>query len=241
MAAWQDAVTTESCQALPDFRQALPSCWRLPPGVRAELPTLIAMDLAVIDPLPMYQEGIIAVLSAAGYHVEVPSDVLAWANSGREGLILMTLATAAEWDLLGSLREAAPRQRIIAVVTEGSAGLGARAIRAGARSVLPRDVTAAVLRRTVEATLGGQAVLPANVAVALATGIVSSGDVAPAIIQEHLGWLRRLDSGMTVAQLAQHVGYSERAMYRLLRQLYERLGVRNRNEAIVRAREQNLL
>jgi DNA-binding CsgD family transcriptional regulator len=41
-----------------------------------------------------------------------------------------------------------------------------------------------------------------------------------------------------VANLA---GYSERAMFRLLRGLYARIGVRNRTEALMRAKERGWL
>jgi DNA-binding NarL/FixJ family response regulator len=199
------------------------------------------MHLAVIDPLPMYQQGVVAVLSAAGYQVDIPSDPQDWAHRGRKGIVLLTLATTADWELLGRLRAVAPEQHIIAMLTDESAGLGARAVRAGARSVLPREVTAVVLRRTVEATIEGQTVLPAGVAVVLATGAVAAGDTDPVITADQLVWLRHLAEGMTVAELARLIGYSERAMFRLLQGLYRQLGARTRIEAIIRAQEQGLL
>lgn len=199
------------------------------------------MDLAVIDPLPMYQQGMIAVLSAAGYQADAPQDLLGWAQRDRDGLVLLTLATGADWEMLTRLRDTTPWHPVIAVLAMESAGLGARAVRAGARSVLPRGVTADVLRRTVEATIGGQAVLPADVAAVLATGLVADGETVPVISADHREWLGYLADGTTVADLAQRIGYSERATYRLLRQLYRRLGARNRFEAVVQAKEQGLL
>lgn len=47
-----------------------------------------------------------------------------------------------------------------------------------------------------------------------------------------LEWLRALDMGRTVGELASQAGYSEREMYRHLNKLYARLGVRNRREAL---------
>ncbi|MEA2589098.1 MAG: hypothetical protein QOH66_2025, partial [Actinomycetota bacterium] len=41
--------------------------------------------------------------------------------------------------------------------------------------------------------------------------------------------------------LAEKVGYSERALYRLLHALYGRLGVSNRTEAILQASRRGLL
>ena len=46
-------------------------------------------------------------------------------------------------------------------------------------------------------------------------------------------WLQQLADGITVAQLADRTGYSERAMYRLLRGLYTELDVKTRTEALM--------
>lgn len=204
-------------------------------------PSPVAVHVAVVDPLPMYRHGVVAVLAAAGHLVDSPDDVLAWANSDHQGLVLLTLAVELDWTLLVRLRSEASRHAVIALVADPPTEPGVRAVRAGARSVLPRRATADELERTVTATIGGQAVMPAGVAAALATGAPADGAPPTAITPEQLDWLRRLAAGATVAELAGHVGYSERAMFRLLRLLYERLGVRTRIEAVIRAQEQGWL
>jgi DNA-binding CsgD family transcriptional regulator len=45
----------------------------------------------------------------------------------------------------------------------------------------------------------------------------------------------------TVRQLADRAGYSERMMFRLLRDLYDRLRVKGRTEALMLARERGWL
>lgn len=45
--------------------------------------------------------------------------------------------------------------------------------------------------------------------------------------------LQALAHGSTVHELAQEVGYSERELFRILADLYRRMGVSNRSEAIV--------
>ena len=50
-----------------------------------------------------------------------------------------------------------------------------------------------------------------------------------------LEWLKALSQGKTVTQLAENVGYSERAMYRLLRTMYRSVHVANRTEAVLKA------
>lgn len=46
---------------------------------------------------------------------------------------------------------------------------------------------------------------------------------------------------MTVGDLSAEIGYSERAMFRHLKALYFRLGVRNRTEALLWAKQRGLL
>ncbi|WP_157441211.1 helix-turn-helix domain-containing protein [Actinoplanes awajinensis] len=198
------------------------------------------MHLAVVDPLPLYRQGVSAALADLGYTVDAPEDPLTWVRR-TPGLLLLTLLTENDWLLLNQLRTAAVNHHLIAVLTSDSVSLGARAIRAGAQSVLDRAVTDEVMRRTVVATLDGQAVMPAAVATALTAGTVAAPRSDPALSAEQLAWLRQLAAGMTVARLAHAAGYSERAMYRLLQALYRQLGVRTRIQALMLTQEQGWL
>ena len=114
-------------------------------------------------------------------------------------------------------------------------------MRAGARSVLARQVSAEVLRRTVSVVIDGQTVLPALVVAALVAGVGINAGSARMLSEERLSWLRALAAGTTVAQLADQAGYSERAMFRLLRSLYRDMGVGGRLEALMRARDEGWL
>jgi DNA-binding NarL/FixJ family response regulator len=200
----------------------------------------VAVPVAVVDPLPMFRRGVVAVLSAAGYAAEDPEDVVAWANQPSTAVVLLTLGTDQDWQMLGQLQERS-RTAVIALVDYVDAVTAARALRAGARSVLSRQVTAAVLCRTIEATLDGQAVLPSEAAAVLAASEATGdrGEAMPS--QEQRTWLQRLASGTTVARLASDAGYSERAMYRLLQALYEQMGVNGRIQAIIRAQARGWL
>jgi DNA-binding NarL/FixJ family response regulator len=86
-------------------------------------------------------------------------------------------------------------------------------------------VGAAVRRRTL---------LPRRIAFEVAN---ANGAKSPAVklSAQETQWIRGLASGVTVAELADRVGYSERELYRLLKRLYTRLGVERRSEALVRA------
>ncbi|MET7427225.1 DNA-binding response regulator [Dactylosporangium sp. NPDC005555] len=196
------------------------------------------MLVAVVDPLPLYCQGVAAALAAHGFDVETPHDVLAWFHETSRGVLLLTLAAARDWSLLARLTDLPSRCDVIGLTADGSVEAGVRAIRLGVRSVLSRDVTGDVLRHTIEATARGQAVMPSAVATALA----GAGSSEPAgVSAEQVTWLRRLSEGETIAQLARHAGYSERAMFRLLQSLYQALGVHNRMQAVMYALEQGWL
>ncbi len=63
----------------------------------------------------------------------------------------------------------------------------------------------------------------------------------PEISDEEAQWLAALTSGATVVKLADDFGYSERALFRRLADLYARLGASNRAEALVAAERLGVL
>jgi DNA-binding NarL/FixJ family response regulator len=201
----------------------------------------VPLHVAVVDPLPIFRHGVGAILSAAGHSVEAPLDVVAWAHGRQNCLVLLSLCTERDWGLLAQLCTGAAGRLIIALLDDGSELLGAQAMRIGARSVLPREVTVGSLERAVAATLDGETVMPAGVAQALAEGVRLAPARLPALSAEQVSWLRQLAAGSTVARLAGEAGYSERAMFRMLQALYRKLGARSRIEAILRAQEQGWL
>jgi DNA-binding transcriptional ArsR family regulator len=162
----------------------------------------------------MFRQGVVAVLAAAGYAVDTPSDVVRWASRRSSSCVLLSIGTGLEWTLLESL-SAEPSAAAIALLDDMSAAAGARAVRAGARSVLPR-------------------VLPGAVTTFLAA---AEPPDTPVSFADRVVWLRHLAAGGTVTELADRLGYSERAMYRLLRTLYRDMGVRTRIEAVLRAQD----
>ena len=200
----------------------------------------MAVQVAVVDPLPLFRDGAVAALTAAGHEVHTPSDVMAWARQVPRWAVLLTVLAEADWVVLAELStiRSADRALVVLLAAESPAA-GVRAVRAGARSVLGRGASAKVLRRTLSATLDGQAVLPAAVATALAA--CPHAGPAEGLTAERLSWLRSLAAGSTVRELASQAGYSERAMFRLLRALYRDIGASSRVEALMLAQGQGWL
>jgi DNA-binding CsgD family transcriptional regulator len=101
-------------------------------------------------------------------------------------------------------------------------------------AVTPRDAQPELVRRVFEDAVGGSCLLPIEVVQAPTSSAARpAGEEAARPTPQELGWLRQLAGGTTVGRLAHEAGYSEQAMFRLLRELYRKIGARNRTEALV--------
>jgi DNA-binding NarL/FixJ family response regulator len=200
----------------------------------------MSIRIAVFDPLPAYRRGIMASLDEAGLQPEAPRDLLEWALAAPRQVILMTLESSDDWSLLVTLRAARPDLPIVAVIPDASVPAQVRAIVSGATAALPRDATPETVQQVLKAAADGVSVLPTEVVRALSTRREAEPS-EPGLSDRELEWLRELAKGTTVAQLAERAGYSERAMFRLLRTLYGRLQVRNRTEALMHAQQRGWL
>lgn len=198
----------------------------------------MTVHVAVVDPVPLFRQGVVAALSSVGHLVEEPADAVAWAHARPGGMVLLTLHAAEDLDQVIALCRVRPRPLVVALPSGEIPSLGVRAVRAGARSVMKRTVTVSALRRAVTATLDGEAVMPADVADLLVAGRGGRPPRRSAPSTQQVAWLRRLSDGWTVARLATDAGYSERAMYRLLKALYQQIGANTRLEAMILAHEE---
>ncbi|MBM2623387.1 response regulator transcription factor [Actinoplanes sp. LDG1-06] len=195
------------------------------------------VEIAVMDPLPMFAEGVVHALATAHMAAEAPADLLGWANSRESAVVVMTVAAPHHWEPIHRL--VAGGHRVVVLLDDENGPLGAHAVRAGARAVLSRAATGGTLLRTIEAVLDGQVLMP--VAVAAGIAAATTGAAGGTLTTDQVSWLEALAAGGTVAQLAERVGYSERAMFRLLQDVYRRMGAANRLQAIMKAQQQGLL
>jgi DNA-binding NarL/FixJ family response regulator len=196
--------------------------------------------IAVSDSLPAYRQGIMATLAEAGFHPEAPGDLLKWAQEVPRQVILMTLESDDDWELLTVVRASRPNLPVVAVIAATTVQAQVRAISNGAVATLPRDAKPETVREVLKAAVDGVSMLSVEVVRALVERPKAEPS-GPSIGERELQWLRELAKGITVAQLAELAGYSERAMFRLLRNLYSRLGVKNRTEALMLAQKRGWL
>jgi DNA-binding NarL/FixJ family response regulator len=196
---------------------------------------------AVRDPLPLFCIGLLALLAAAGFDSEVPEDLLSWVCDDGTKLLLMTLATPEDWELLTALKPGRSDLAVVAVLAYPNLMSHVRAVNAGAVTAIPRCAAPSLVQRAFEAAVDGRSLLPVEVVRAIAAGVPNGelGSTSPS--EEEINWLRRLARGLSVADLAEHAGYSERTMFRLLRALYAKVQAPNRTVALIRARDEGWL
>lgn len=201
----------------------------------------MSVRIAVSDPLPVFRRGIMAVLGDAGFEPRTPEELVAWIREEQRPVVLLTLLSSDDWRLLAQLREARADIMVIAVLDDTSIRAHVQALLNGAVTAVARGAPPDTIREVFEKAVTGSSVLPVGVIRALTTSPrLSEEDEDVPSIQE-VGWLRELALGTTVARLADRAGYSERAMFRLLRALYVRLGARNRTEALIMAQDRGWL
>jgi DNA-binding NarL/FixJ family response regulator len=196
-----------------------------------------AVRVAVVDRSPAYRRGLELAFSEAGYQVEHPGDMGRWAESPGTRALVATCRSSGEARRLALARARGTDAVAIALLGDESPVAYREVLETGVESAVARDASLDSIVEVVGAALDRRTVLPTHVARTLARG----GEDGHSIEQQHVDWLRALARGATVEELAQSVGYSERAMYRQLRQLYEGLGARNRTEALLQALRRGLI
>lgn len=196
--------------------------------------------VAVIDDEPTYRLGLTSALAGFGFKVEDnPADPLLWTRGpGRRSLIVSERPTSnLEVVVQGRSRSDSVAVVILDQVTpEAAAGALLRgADGVAARSARPERIVDALL-----AANQGKIVLPTAVAHSLA---VSSRLTTPPpdLGADERDFLQLVAQGFRMSEIASQLAYSERTLYRLQQQLYRRLGVKNRMEALAQALRFGLL
>jgi DNA-binding NarL/FixJ family response regulator len=191
--------------------------------------------IAIRDRVEVYRRGLAAVLEEAGHRVEPTASAPLGHVTPRA--IMLSIRAPEDWEELQNL---VPRPTpVIALVPEGDDGAAVRALRSGAAGVIGRAAPVEEIIATVEAAVHGQVRLTLD----LARRIMVSPTDAPtiALTDQEVAWLRSLAAGVRIADLAHISGHSERAMYRLLRHLYDRMGASDRTGALLTATRWGLL
>jgi DNA-binding NarL/FixJ family response regulator len=177
-----------------------------------------------------------AALHQAGYKPVVPTKLLDWASQRRHTLLLTDDSDRALAMISAVAATGSDTRAVVLVEDAGSDRY--RTLLRRCTAALPAGSDAEDVVLAVRAAHQSLSCVPAAAARALAG---PAGEGAPPLDDRELSWLRALADNVTVASLARASGYSQREMYRLLSDLYGRLGVATRTEALLRADRLGLL
>ncbi len=181
--------------------------------------------IAVIESAASYRRGLEAALADAGFTVT--------AEPGDAEAILLALRIPEGCDAADAL--VAAGKVVVALLPEPTPAGHAHAFEHGAASATAWDADPSDIVAALSHALAGWARLPVGTMTAIAAEWPGAHTTRPDVTDEEVGWLASLASGETVARIADEAGYSERALFRRLKEVYERLGVSSRGEAMVTA------
>lgn len=197
--------------------------------------------IGVVGGTPMWRRGVTAVLADSGYQAAEHPGLSEW-RPGRGGrALLLHVTDAAGLAPLSEFAEAHPHIPVVVVAPELGVAEFAASVKAGAISAISADEPAEMLLAVLEHALVGRASAAPSIMRALSMRIAAGFGEALSIDADSVARIRSLAAGSTVSQLASEAGFSEREMFRLLGELYVRMGVANRTEAIVWASRHGLL
>jgi DNA-binding NarL/FixJ family response regulator len=193
--------------------------------------------ICLVSPEGLLRSGLTTMLRAAGYRVTACPIPAPRRDPAPDVVLVVCPTGAAE-----TVRQCVARhpQAATLVVLDPRADItAAELVHLGARAVLPTSCSDALVFATLSVILAGGVVLDPGSAGEMATA--SAARCTQGYSDRDVDLLRRLATGLTVAALAKEMGYSDRNVFRMLGDLYGRLGCRNRSEALLAANRLGLL
>jgi two-component system NarL family response regulator len=125
------------------------------------------------------------------------------------------------------IRERDPRARVIVLTTYDTDEEISRALKAGAKAYVLKDISADDLIACIRQVLAGKTYLAPAAAAKLAEGVTRVR-----LTPRELATLQRMADGKANKEIAGELGISERTVKTHLGHLFEKLGVTSRTEAI---------
>jgi DNA-binding NarL/FixJ family response regulator len=199
-----------------------------------EAPEVSEVVVLVAD--PAHRSRLRAALEVGPYRTVLPPQILTWAAARRPQVLLVTDDSERTATLRAAIMTVAPEAACVVLVDEPTPARY-RQLLTSCLAVLPTTASGPDLLAAVTAAGRYLTCLPGSAAQALTGG----EGPRPGFSNRELGLLQELADGAKVASLARTAGYSQREMYRVLAELYERLGASTRTEALLRADRWGLL
>jgi DNA-binding NarL/FixJ family response regulator len=199
-----------------------------------------------VDPEPVFAQGAIGVLSAAGFEAVAldprgaERDVAAWVAQvpgARPAAVLVDAGLGLRpygSDVAAELGSRAPEVAVVMLVRRALSVGMVEAMESGALALVHRRCTPEELVAAVSAAIGGQNWVAAPLAGILRSELLSevSGERPAELSGRELEVLRGLATGATNAQIAARLGLSEHTVRNHVHAVTRKLGVANRTDAV---------
>lgn len=193
----------------------------------------MSADVLILESYPAMRAGLAAAFTDGGYAVTDSDEPERWVAECDRPVLVLRLTEPLGLPRLSRALEVNPATVGCVLIDDATVEQYRTALAAGATAVCPVTAPTEAVVAAVDHALVGDLVLPAVVASELARSAAAPDQ--PELPPEDVAWLVDLAGGMTTAELAERVGYSEREMFRMLHSMYQRMGVSNRREALIKA------
>jgi DNA-binding NarL/FixJ family response regulator len=199
--------------------------------------------ILVVDDHPGFRAGLVAMVEFSG-EMKVVAEASDCAQAieafkaHRPDITLMDLRLPDMSGVEGvmALRAQDPQCRVIVITTYDADEDIYRALQAGAKSYLLKEMTAEELRSAIRAVARGETPLPAQVAQRLASRLSR-----PALTRRELDMIRLIVRGFSNKEIASEFGITEDTVKGHLKHLFVKLGVKDRTQAAIMALQQGII
>ena|ERR1700724_3176252 len=213
------------------------------PHAEVTLDTTVRANVLVVDDHALLRTGVANIINQ-----ESDLRVIAEASNGLEAveaferyrpdvtLLDLRMPVMEGVEAVRQIRERDPHAKVIVLTTYDTDEDISRALKAGAKAYVLKDISADGLIECIHGVLAGKTYLAPAAAAKLAEG-VTRVQLTP----RELATLRLIADGKANKEIASELGISERTVKTHLGHLFEKLGVTSRTEAVKIATRRGLV
>jgi DNA-binding NarL/FixJ family response regulator len=195
------------------------------------------------DDHPLFLDGLRLLLETAGVSVVgVASDgaqlvELAKDHEAEVAVVDLDMPGMDGLTAIESLRQVQPDLAVLVLTMHDEAALVRRALDAGARGYVLKGAGHGAVVRAVQAVAEGDTVLAGGVGRAVLEGVPSSDVPSPELTERERQVLELMAGGVGNAAIAQRLHLSVKTVQNHVSNIFGKLGVTSRAEAVARARD----